>query len=37
MADLRRDSRTILRLERLQYNTPLDENSFTIQALRRES
>jgi hypothetical protein len=37
MTDLGRDSRTILRLEKLQYNIPLDESGFTIQALRRES
>jgi hypothetical protein len=37
MRDLRRDSRTILRLEKLQYNIPLDEGRFTLQALRRES
>jgi hypothetical protein len=37
MSDLRRESRTILRLDKLQYNVPLDEGSFTIQALRRES
>jgi hypothetical protein len=37
MTDLRRESRTVLRLEKLQYNVPLDEGGFTIQALRRES
>jgi hypothetical protein len=34
MNDLRRNSRTILTLEKLQYNVPLNENDFTIQALR---
>ncbi len=37
MADLGRDSRTILRLDKLQYNLPLEDSSFTLQALRRES
>ena len=37
MTDLRRKSRTVLRLDKLQYNAPLEENSFTLQALRRES
>ena len=37
MADLRRQSRTILRLEKLTYNLPLDEEAFTLQALRRLS
>ena len=37
MTDLRRDSRTILRLDKLQYNLPLDDSGFTLQALRRES
>jgi hypothetical protein len=34
MNDLRRSSRTILSLEKLQYNVPLKEEDFTIQALR---
>ena len=34
MNDLRRNSRTILSLEKLQYNLPLKEDDFTIQALR---
>jgi hypothetical protein len=34
MNDLRRNSRTILSLEKLQYNLPLNEDDFTIQALR---
>ena len=37
MTDLRRNSRTILRLEKLAYNLPLDEEAFTLQALRRSS
>jgi hypothetical protein len=34
MSDLRRNSRTILTLEKLQYNIPLKEEDFTLQALR---
>jgi hypothetical protein len=34
MMDLRRNSRTILMLEKLQYNAPLRDEDFTIQALR---
>jgi hypothetical protein len=34
MADLRRNSRTILTLEQLQYNVPLKEEDFTLQVLR---
>lgn len=37
MADLRRNSRTLLKLEKLQYNVPMKEGDFTLQALRRES
>jgi hypothetical protein len=36
MTDLRRSSRTILRLERLQYNQPMRDEDFTLQSLRRE-
>lgn len=36
MTDLRRNSRTVLRIERLQYNVPMKEEDFTVQALRRE-
>jgi hypothetical protein len=36
MTDLRRKSRTILRTEKLQYNTPMKDDDFTVQALRRE-
>jgi hypothetical protein len=34
MTDLRRNSRTILKLEKLQYNVPLKDAQFTVQALR---
>jgi hypothetical protein len=34
MHDLRRNSRTILTLEKLQYNVPLKDDDFTVQALR---
>jgi hypothetical protein len=36
MTDLRRKSRTILRMLKLEYNVPLKEDEFTVQALRRE-
>jgi hypothetical protein len=36
MHDVLRNSRTILRLERLQYNIPMKDQDFTLQALRRE-
>jgi hypothetical protein len=36
MTDLRRKSRTVLRLEKLEYNIPLKEDEFTVQALRRD-
>lgn len=36
MTDLRRNSRTILRLDKLEYNAPLKDADFTLQALRRE-
>jgi Outer membrane lipoprotein-sorting protein len=36
MTDLRRKSRTILRIEKLAYNVPLKDDDFTVQALRRE-
>jgi outer membrane lipoprotein-sorting protein len=36
MADLRRGSRTRLTLEKLQYNLPLKEADFTLQAIRRQ-
>jgi hypothetical protein len=34
MHDLRRKSRTILNLERLEYNVPLKDEDFTLQSLR---
>ena len=34
ITDLRRNSRTILKMEKLEYNVPLKEESFTVQALR---
>jgi outer membrane lipoprotein-sorting protein len=37
MHDLKRNSHTILKIEKLQYNAPLKEDAFTLQALRRES
>ncbi len=36
MTDLRRNSRTILRFEKLEYNVPMKDDDFTVQALRRE-
>jgi hypothetical protein len=36
MHDLKRNSRTILKLEKLQYNVPLKDSDFTRDALRRE-
>ncbi len=36
MADVRRNSRTILRLDKLEYNLPMKDEDFTLQALRRE-
>jgi hypothetical protein len=36
MTDLRRKSRTVLRLDKLEYNVPLKDEEFTVQALRRE-
>ncbi len=35
MEDLTRNSRTILKLDLLKYNTPLRDDEFTLQALRR--
>lgn len=35
MTDLRRNSRTLLKLDKLQYNVPMRTEDFTIQALRR--
>jgi hypothetical protein len=36
MTDFRRNSRTVLRLEKLQYNLPFKEEDFTLQALRNQ-
>jgi outer membrane lipoprotein-sorting protein len=36
MHDLKRNSHTILKTEKLQYNLPLNDDAFTLQALRRE-
>jgi outer membrane lipoprotein-sorting protein len=36
MTDLRRGSRTRLTLEKLQYNLPLKDEDFTLQAIRRQ-
>lgn len=36
MEDIPRKSRTRLRLDSLKYNSPLKENEFTLEALRRE-
>ena len=36
MTDFGRNSRTLLKLERLQYNLPMKDEDFTLQALRRE-
>jgi hypothetical protein len=36
MTDLRRNSRTVLRIDKLVYNAPAKEEDFTVQALRRE-
>jgi outer membrane lipoprotein-sorting protein len=36
MTDLRRGSRTRLTLDKLQYNAPMSEDDFTLQALRRQ-
>jgi len=37
MQDLKRNSRTILKLEKLQFNLPMKDDDFTLQALRRDS
>ena len=36
MSDLRRGSRTRLTLDKLQYNLPMKEDDFTLEALRRQ-
>lgn len=35
MTDLRRNSRTVLRLDKLEYNVPMKDGDFTVQALRQ--
>src|SRR5437870_5257463 len=37
MQDMKRNSRTILKIEKLQYNLPMKDDEFTLQALSRES
>jgi hypothetical protein len=37
MRDLKRNSHTILTIEKLQYNLPMKDDAFSLQALRRES
>jgi hypothetical protein len=37
VTDMKTKSRTIMKLEKLQYNIPLKEEDFTLQALRRAS
>jgi len=36
MSDLRRGSRTVLTLDKLQYNLPMKADDFTLQAIRRQ-
>lgn len=36
MTDLKRNSRTRLTLDKLQYNVPMKDEDFTLQALRRQ-
>lgn len=35
MTDLKRNSRTVLTLDKLQYNVPMKDDDFTLQAIRR--
>lgn len=37
VADIDRKSRTVLKTEKLEYHVPLKDDSFTLQALRRDS
>ena len=37
VTDLKTKSRTVMKLEKLQYNVPMKEEDFTLQALRRAS
>jgi hypothetical protein len=36
MHDIRRNSRTLLTIDKLQYNVPMKDEMFTLQAIRRE-
>jgi hypothetical protein len=36
MFDVGQKSRTVLAIEKLQYNLPMKDENFTLQALRRE-
>ncbi len=36
MHDLKRNSHTILKVDKLQYNVPMKDDAFTLEALRRE-
>ena len=36
MSDMKRKSRTILKLEQLRYNVPLKDDEFTVAGLQRE-
>ena len=36
MSDLRRGSRTLLTLDKLEYNVAMKDEDFTLQALRRQ-
>jgi hypothetical protein len=36
MTDIRRNSVTRLSLDKVQYNLPLKDDTFTVQALRRQ-
>jgi outer membrane lipoprotein-sorting protein len=37
MHDLKRNSHTILTIDKLQYNVPMKDDAFTLEAIRRES
>jgi hypothetical protein len=37
MTDLRRNSKTVMKFEKLEYNVPMKDEDFTIQGLHRES
>jgi hypothetical protein len=36
MEDFTRNSKTLLKTESLKYNVPMQDDQFTLQALRRE-